>query len=117
MKRATVLIAVMAIGISQSGPMSHAQNVGNRSDEDVIRDVIAMMAEDFNRHDAKAATQMYAPDARFVTVRGDLMGGQSAIEKGHGVDFWYASEERFPSDTQCRGQIHSPGYRPGSCDE
>jgi len=41
-----------------------------------------MMTKDFNRHDAKAATQMYAPDARFVTVRGDLMEGQPAIEKG-----------------------------------
>jgi uncharacterized protein (TIGR02246 family) len=82
MKRAATIIAVIAIGIALSGPMSLAQNVGNRSDEDVIRNVVVMMTEDFNRHDAKAATQMYAPDARFVTVRGDLMDGQPAIEKG-----------------------------------
>jgi uncharacterized protein (TIGR02246 family) len=82
MKRAAVVVAVIAIGISLSGLMSQAQNIGNRGDEDVIRNVILMMTEDFNRHDAKAATQMYAPDARFVTVRGEVMDGQPAIEKG-----------------------------------
>ena len=82
MKPAAVVVAVIAIGISASGPMSQAQSVGNGSDEDMIRNVIVMMTEDFNRHDAKAATQMYAPDARFVTVRGEVMDGQPAIEKG-----------------------------------
>jgi uncharacterized protein (TIGR02246 family) len=82
MKPAAVVVAVIAIGISASGLMSQAQSVGNRSDEDMIRNVIVMMTEDFNRHDAKAATQMYAPDARFVTVRGEVMDGQPAIEKG-----------------------------------
>jgi uncharacterized protein (TIGR02246 family) len=82
MKRAAVVVAVIAIGISASGLMSQAQGVGNRSDEDMIRNVVVTMTEDFNRHDAKAATQMYAPDARFVTVRGEVMDGQPAVEKG-----------------------------------
>jgi uncharacterized protein (TIGR02246 family) len=87
MKRAAVVVAVIVIGISISGLMSHAQNVANRSDEEVIRSVIVTMTEDFNRHDAKAATQMYAPDARFATVRGEVMDGQPAIEKGMALIF------------------------------
>jgi uncharacterized protein (TIGR02246 family) len=81
MKRAAV-VAVIAIGIFVFGLMSQAQNVGGRGDEEAIRKVVVMMTEAFNRHDAKAATQMYAPDALFVTVRGEVMDGQPAIEKG-----------------------------------
>jgi len=82
MKRAAVAFAVIVIGVSMSGLMSQAQNVGDRSDEEVIRSVIVTMTEDFNHDDAKAATQMYAPNARFATVRGEVMDGQPAIEKG-----------------------------------
>ncbi len=82
MKRATVVAALIAIGFSVSGLTSQAQNVGSRGDEDAIRKVVLRMTEDFNRHDAKAATQMYVPDARFVTVRGEVMDGQPAIENG-----------------------------------
>ena len=71
-----------AIGLSGFGLMSQAENVGRPSDEDAIRKIVVVMTEAFNRHDAKAATQMYAPDARFVTVRGEVMDGQPAIEKG-----------------------------------
>ena len=117
MKPAAVVVAGIAIGISASGLMSQAQSVGNRSDEDMVRNVIVMMTEDFNRHDAKAATQMYAPDARFVTVRGEVMGGQPTIEKGMTSIFGTPAEERFPSDGRCRRQVHSSGYRLGPCEE
>ena len=40
------------------------------------------MTDGFNGHDGKAAARMYTPDAQFVSVRGDMMNGQPAIEKG-----------------------------------
>jgi uncharacterized protein (TIGR02246 family) len=80
MKRATLLAVV--IGISGFCLVSQAQNVASSGDEDAIRKVIIAMTDGFNRHDAKAAAQMYEPDARFVTVRGEVMNGQPAIEKG-----------------------------------
>jgi uncharacterized protein (TIGR02246 family) len=80
MKRATLLAVV--IGISGFGLASQADNVGSSGDEDAIRKVVVAMTEGFNRHDGKAAAQMYEPDARFVTVRGEVMNGQPAIEKG-----------------------------------
>jgi len=82
MKRATLLAAAAAIGLSGFGLMSRAENVGRADDEDAIRKIVVVMTDAFNRHDAKAATQMYDPDARFVTVRGEVMDGQPAIEKG-----------------------------------
>jgi uncharacterized protein (TIGR02246 family) len=40
------------------------------------------MTDGFNNHNGKAAARMYTRDARFVSVRGDMMNGQAAIEKG-----------------------------------
>jgi uncharacterized protein (TIGR02246 family) len=50
--------------------------------EAAIRKIIVEMTEGFNSHDGKAASRMYAPDARLVTVRGDVMNGRAEIEKG-----------------------------------
>jgi uncharacterized protein (TIGR02246 family) len=80
MKRTTLLAVV--IGLSGFGVVSQAQNVGSSGDEDAIRKVVVAMTEGFNHHDGKAAAQMYEPAARFVTVRGEVMSGQPAIEKG-----------------------------------
>jgi len=80
MMRAT-LLAVL-IGICGFCLVSQAQNAGTSGDEDAIRKVVVAMTEGFNRHDANAAAQMYEPDARFVTVRGEVLNGQPAIEKG-----------------------------------
>lgn len=79
MKRATLLTVAIAIpGFS----VGQAQNVDSSGDEDAIRRVVVTMTEGFNRHNGKAAAQMYQADARFVTVRGEVMNGQPAIEKG-----------------------------------
>src|SRR5437763_16245874 len=40
------------------------------------------MTEDFNQHDAKAATRMYLADADLVTVRGEVLKGAAEMEKG-----------------------------------
>lgn len=82
MKRATLLAGVIMIALSGSGPVAQAQTPDSRGDEETIRNLVVVMTEGFNRHDAKAAARMYAPDARFVTVRGEVMNGQPAIEKG-----------------------------------
>ena len=62
--------------------MSGAQQGGSNEDDAAIRKVIAEMTEGFTNHDGMAAARMYAPDARFVSVRGDVMNGQAGIEKG-----------------------------------
>jgi uncharacterized protein (TIGR02246 family) len=64
-------IAVSTPSIAQNGP----------KDEELIRGVITEMTEGFNRHDAKAASQMYTADADFVTVRGERAKGAGALEK------------------------------------
>lgn len=82
MKRAILLAVAIAIALSGFGFISQAENVGHADDENAIRKIVVVMTDAFNRHDAKTATQMYDPDARFVTVRGEVMDGQPAIERG-----------------------------------
>jgi uncharacterized protein (TIGR02246 family) len=62
--------------------MVGAQQTGAATDEQAIRQVITEMTEGFNSHDGRAASRMYMPEARLVTVRGEVMEGQAAIEKG-----------------------------------
>ncbi|MBL6080645.1 SgcJ/EcaC family oxidoreductase [Belnapia sp. T18] len=50
-------------------------------DEEAIRRIVAEMTDTFNRHDAKAATRMYAPDADFVSARGEAATGLRKIEE------------------------------------
>jgi len=84
MNQMNALVAVVAVCLATFGTasMSGAQQVGSNEDEAAIHKVIAEMTEGFNNHDGKAAARMYVPDARFVSVRGDMMNGQAGIEKG-----------------------------------
>ena len=79
--KAGVAAAVIAASVGVSSP-SAAQAQDPRSDEEAIRGAIAEMADGFNRHDAAAATRMYAPDADFVGVRGERARGRAEAEKG-----------------------------------
>jgi uncharacterized protein (TIGR02246 family) len=76
-----VIVAVCLTALGTAS-MSGAQQAGSNEDEAAIRKVIVEMTEGFNNHDGKAASRMYSPDARFVSVRGDVMNGQAGIEKG-----------------------------------
>jgi uncharacterized protein (TIGR02246 family) len=84
MNQMSALAAIVAVSLAMFGAasMSGAQQAGSNEDEAAIRKVIVEMTDGFNNHDGKAAARMYAPDARFVSVRGDMMNGQAGIEKG-----------------------------------
>jgi uncharacterized protein (TIGR02246 family) len=61
---------------------AQAPSSGSRSDEDVIKAMMAATTEAFSRHDAKAWVKFCTPDAQLVTVRGESMKGITEIEKG-----------------------------------
>jgi uncharacterized protein (TIGR02246 family) len=52
------------------------------ADEEAVRKVIAEMTDGFNRHDARASTRMYLPEADLVTVRGERFRGTEEFERG-----------------------------------
>ena len=84
MKRISAVTAILAVSLATWGTASMlgAQQASSNDDEAAIRKVIVEMTDGFNNHDGKAAARMYTQDARFVSVRGDVMNGQAGIEKG-----------------------------------
>lgn len=63
--------------------MACAQSTPSAADEEAaVRKVVVEMTEGFNRHDARASTVMYLPDADLVTVRGERFRGAEDFEKG-----------------------------------
>ena len=83
MKIYILLIPVMLVFMT----VGCKQNNDQRKDEEAIRNVILQMTEGFNKHDAKAATQMYTSDADFVNVRGDKYTGAEEIQQKLGAIF------------------------------
>jgi len=83
-----IICAVLSIALSLPGM---AEN--NVKDEEQIRSVIVEMTEGFNKHDARAASQMYTADADFVTVRGDRAKGASELERRLGTIFATRAKE------------------------
>ena len=77
MKIFILLIAVMLFFMT----MGCKQNQNQGKDKEAIRNVILQMTEGFNKHDAKAATQMYTSNADFVNVRGDKYSGAEEIQQ------------------------------------
>jgi uncharacterized protein (TIGR02246 family) len=77
-----VAVSLATLGTMGTTSLSGAQQAGSSEDESAIRKVIVEMTEGFNNHDGEAAARMYTPDARFVSVRGDVMNGQAGIERG-----------------------------------
>ena len=80
MKRFFFLLAC-AVSIFSGASQSHAQNSGSPEDEAAIRARIVKMTDAFNKHDAKASSQFYAPDADSVDVWGRSATGPAEIEK------------------------------------
>jgi hypothetical protein len=76
-------------------PGVSAQTAKSES-EVAIRKIIVEMTEGFNSHDGKAASRMYAQDARLVTVRGDVMNGPGRNRKRVERNLCDTGEERDP---------------------
>ena len=68
-----VILFFLVVGCKQSNSKG--------KDEQTIRNIILQMTESFNKHDAKAATQMYTSNADFVNVRGDKYTGAEEIQQ------------------------------------
>jgi uncharacterized protein (TIGR02246 family) len=66
---------------------------GTPEDEQAIRKVIVEMTEGFNKHDARASTRMYTPDADLITVRGERFRGTTEFEKGLAAIFTTRARE------------------------
>lgn len=77
----SMTIRLAAVGATAALIAAASAQTGE-TEEAAIRQLITEMTDGFNQHDGLAASRMYLPDASLVTVRGEVMEGQPAIEKG-----------------------------------
>lgn len=74
---------LVSLALMMQASTACAQGAVTPADEEAaVRKVIVEMTEGFNRHDARASTSMYLPDADFVTARGERFRGTEGYEKG-----------------------------------
>lgn len=78
----SVVVAFALTSFAGCSTVPSTSNQGTREDEEAIRKVIVEMTEGFNKHDARASTRMYTPDADLITVRGERFRGTTEFEKG-----------------------------------
>jgi uncharacterized protein (TIGR02246 family) len=81
MKTGFLMLLACTVSIFGGASQSHAQNPGTPEDEAYLRAIIVKITDAFNRHETKASSQLYAPDADFVNVAGQLTRGPAEIEK------------------------------------
>jgi ketosteroid isomerase-like protein len=77
-KPSTVLAAVVVLTSLLANCVLAAQN-----DADDVRNVVAMFAATWNRHDLDAFGKLFSPDADFVNVSGVLWIGRQSIQAQH----------------------------------
>lgn len=82
MQRLRAAALAAAIGLYILCAASAAEPLAKPVDENEIRQLITEGTAAFNRHYRRAASSMYLPNATLVTVRGEMMEGEAAIEKG-----------------------------------
>jgi hypothetical protein len=77
-KLSTVLAAVAVLTSLLDNCALAASN-----DPEEVRKVVAGFATSWNRHDLDAFGKLFAPDAEFVNVAGDLWTGRQSIQAQH----------------------------------
>jgi hypothetical protein len=74
-------IGLAAVAVFSSLFASCPLAAANETDE--VRDVVAAFATSWNRHDLNAFGKLFAPDADFVNVVGQLWTGRQSIQAQH----------------------------------
>src|SRR6202451_2408727 len=74
-------------------------------DVEDVRNLVAGFATSWNHHDLDAFGKLFAPDADFVNVAGDLWTGRQSIQAQHAY-----SHGAIPADSQGFGEEDRPYF-------
>lgn len=86
------------LGLSLAFLMAVSVNVASAgpSDEDAVRIAVYRFAETWNRHDLAAFGALFAVDADFVNVTGQLWRGREEIQRRHAFTHGAIPREAVP---------------------
>ena len=79
-------LALVLLMVS-SNSKGQATDSVNTKDEELIKKVLTAFTDAWNKHDAKAFSNVFSEDADFTNVRGVSAHGRSEVEKFHAPRF------------------------------
>lgn len=116
-KRFLSLLLLISVLLFKAGSTALAQTsspqalkMGQRADTDeaAIRTILATYEEAWNRHDARAFSLIFAPNAEFTNVRGVVYHGRAGIEKAHAPLFGTQFAQSHQQTTAVRMRFLRP---------
>ena len=77
-------------------------------DEELIKKVLTDFTDAWNKHDAKAFSNVFSEDADFTNVRGTSAHGRSEVEKFHAPLFTTRFKDTYQKITQSKIRFIKP---------
>jgi uncharacterized protein (TIGR02246 family) len=80
----------------------------NAKDEELIKKVLTDFTDSWNKHDAKAFSNVFSEDADFTNVRGTSAHGRSEVEKFHAPLFTTRFKDTYQKIMQSKIRFIKP---------
>ena len=100
-------IALLSVMISAYSNGQTKDSV-NANDEELIKKVLTIFTDAWNKHDAKAFSNIFSEDADFTNVRGTSAHGRSEVEKFHAPLFATRFKDTYQKVTQSKIRFIKP---------
>ena len=100
-------IALLLLMVS-SNSKGQTTDSGNTQDEELIKKVLTNFTDAWNKHDAKAFSNVFSEDADFTNVRGTSAHGRSEVEKFHAPRFTTTFKDTYQKITQSKIRFIKP---------
>ena len=97
--------------VASSDSEGQATDSVNSKDEKLIKKVLTEFTDAWNKHDAKAFSNVFSEDADFTNVRGTGAHGRSEVEKFHAPLFTTRFKDTYQKITQIKIRRHRHGER------
>jgi uncharacterized protein (TIGR02246 family) len=81
--RSVKATAVFLFGVALFARSTAAQSKGSSRDQQAIQKIAQQFQDDWNRHDIKAASALFAEDVDFITVGGNWLKTRKVFEDYH----------------------------------
>jgi len=102
-----LLMALLFLMVS-SNSEGQVTDKANTKEEELIKKLLADFTDAWNKHDAKAFSNVFSADADFTNVRGTSAHGRSEVEKFHAPRFTSTFKDTYLKITQSKIRLIKP---------
>jgi uncharacterized protein (TIGR02246 family) len=105
MKYLLTCLLLLLVSSNSEGQVSDGVNI---TDEKLIKKVLTDFTDAWNKHDAKAFSDVFSDDADFTNVRGTSAHGRKEVEEFHAPRFATNFKDTFQKITQSKIRFIKP---------